>query len=204
MRYASIDIETLGLDADTCDVIEFGAVLDNLEDQKPLADLPTFHAYILPYGAEDEQVGIYRGEPYAMSMHATILRRIAKRDAGYQYLRPHELGSAFREFLTQHDYGEFLVKGNPKLAVAGKNFASFDRLFLDRMGFFEQVPVAHRCFDPGSLYARKDDEKLPNTETCCQRAHITDHQERHDAVYDALTVVKLIRHAINSITPHVN
>ncbi len=31
MRYVSIDIETLGLDPTCCDIVEFGAVIDDLE-----------------------------------------------------------------------------------------------------------------------------------------------------------------------------
>lgn len=39
MRYCSIDIETTGLNPDTCDILQFAAVLDDLNDPKPLVDL---------------------------------------------------------------------------------------------------------------------------------------------------------------------
>ena len=55
MRYVSIDLETTGLDAINNDIIEFGAVLDDLADMKPLEELPRFHAYI----CKEE----YRGQP---------------------------------------------------------------------------------------------------------------------------------------------
>ena len=39
MLYCSIDIETTGLDPETCDIIQFAAVLDNLADPQPLENV---------------------------------------------------------------------------------------------------------------------------------------------------------------------
>ena len=78
MQYVSIDIETTGLDEYTCDTIEFGAIIDNLNFQKPFDELPKFHAYVV--------LPRYQGEPYALSMHAEIFRRIANREEPYEYL----------------------------------------------------------------------------------------------------------------------
>ena len=85
MRYASIDIETTGLDLSYCQMLEFGCVLDDME--APVENLPTFHCYILrPY---------YTGDPYALAMHSTIFKRIANLEPGYNYYKPEE---AFDKF----------------------------------------------------------------------------------------------------------
>ena len=96
MKYVSIDLETTGLDPENNDIIEFGAVIDDLRDMKPVEELPRFHAYIV----KDE----YKGQPYALSMHPTIFRRIATREEGYNYLYPNTLGKAFLDFLVEHGF----------------------------------------------------------------------------------------------------
>jgi len=53
MKYVSIDIEATGLDHTYCQMIEFGAVLDDLRHQRPLDELPQFHCYVL----RDKYVG---------------------------------------------------------------------------------------------------------------------------------------------------
>ena len=93
MLYASIDIETLGLDENYCDIIEFGCVLDDLSDTHDPYTLSRFHCYLTKEGDR------YQGEAYAMSMHAQILRRIATREAGYTYMPAELLDECFAEWL---------------------------------------------------------------------------------------------------------
>lgn len=190
MKYASIDIETLGLNPHNCSIIEIAAVLDDLSVRHPLEVLPTFHCYVLPAH------GVYLGEPYAMSMHPQILRRIAKREPGYTYLHPNEVAESFEAFLDLHGYGH--VDNGPKLNVAGKNYASFDSRFLERLDNWEQfVPTAHRTIDPAILFYREGDEKLPGTELCLERAGIAiDEKATHTAVHDARVVIQLVRAAL--------
>ena len=47
MKYVSIDIETTGLHEDECDIIEFGAVIDDLRVMAPISKLPVFHCYFI-------------------------------------------------------------------------------------------------------------------------------------------------------------
>ena len=178
MLYVSIDIETLGLNPETCDVIEFGAIVDDMKS--PISELPRYHVYLT------KPKDLYCGEPFAMSMHPKILRRIADRTPGYNYI-PHDmLGSNFSEWLEQYPVPD-------KLTVAGKNFMSFDMRFLRRLPYFETwVKISHRHIDPCMLYALPDDIELPNTKTCLERAGINKEVE-HTAVEDALDVVRLIR-----------
>ena len=44
MIYVSIDIETTGVDPKIHDIVEFGAVIDDLANPQPLDKLPRFHA----------------------------------------------------------------------------------------------------------------------------------------------------------------
>lgn len=178
--YVSIDIETTGLDFHRCDVLEIGMVVDDWVT--PVRDLPTFHCYV-------KHTELH-GQPYAFSMHPEILRRIAIEEPGYQYLSEAEVGPAVAKWLDANGIDSKNVTG------AGKNFATFDLRFLERLVSFRHwVKFHHRVIDPAMLYWQPEiDETLPNMETCLKRAGITK-RVGHKAVEDARDVVWLIRSA---------
>ncbi len=184
-KYVSIDLETTGLDPETCQILEIGAVID---DWKPgVEDLPTFHCYV--------DNGLIQGEPYGLSMHSKILRYIATGGKGAEeevpILTPDSVAGWFLEWLHEHD----INPDKRHITAAGKNFASFDRQFLKRLpDWTDFIKTQHRCIDPGNLYwdPRVDGQGLPSTETCKKRAG-TPGEVAHTAVEDAFDVVRLIR-----------
>jgi DNA polymerase III epsilon subunit-like protein len=178
--YVSIDIETTGLDPSHDQILEIGAVLDTWD--RPVEDLPRFHCYVA-----HEHV---QGSPYALSMHPTILRRIATKEKGYDYLGPGNVADAFLYWLLD----EKINPQCPRITCAGKNFGSFDRQFLTRLPDWDgTIPMQHRSIDPGNLYwDPRIDRGLPDLKTCMGRAGIGG-EVAHTAVEDALVVVKLIR-----------
>ena len=179
MKYASIDIETLGLNPETCDVIEFGCVLDDLNERKPLDELPQFHAYIT------QPNNLYKGEPYAMAMHSVILKRIANKEKGYQYIPSETLKYRFIEWLESHNQLITII-------AAGKNFQSFDMRFL-RLLDFDGDLIHHRTLDPGSMwFDPKIDKFLPNLQTCLTRTGVKK-TVKHTAIDDAISVIQCIR-----------
>lgn len=179
MKYISIDTETTGLDEKVCQLIEFGAVFDNLNSQRSIENLPSFHAYV----AHD----VYQGDPYALAMNQKILHRIATREEGFLYLKPEELVSRFLEWAGQFIDGKF--------TVAGKNFGRFDSRFLDAIpDWRDRVDDHHRSMDVGSMFIDFDkDEEIPNLKTCLERAGIVK-EISHTAVEDAIDVVHLVRY----------
>lgn len=193
-RYVSIDIETLGLEPKTCDMIEFGAVIDDLKS--PVESLHRFHVYVLPPNRFNRRQ-VYQGEPFAMAMHAEKLMRIAKLEKGYEYIEPPELGDRFMAWLGSHGYD---VQGEEKdehvsIDVAGKNFSGFDANFLNRWERWRhRIRCHHRVTDPGSMYFNpRSDPRPPSLEQCLDRAGI--HKTvSHDAVGDAIDVIRVLRH----------
>lgn len=193
MRFVSIDIETTGLDPETCQVLEIGAVIE--DERLALIELPTFRYRIL----RDS----YMGEPYALSMHKDLLRDLATMP------RNNGLGDFSGELLGRDWYGfecEFPRKfaewlrswgvDPTKFVAAGKNFANFDAPFLKKIKGTEPIVWHHRILDPGSMYVRPDDEFLPDTTECCRRAGIDSTDipgDEHTAIHDALVVIALIR-----------
>ena len=186
-RYVSIDIETTGLDENTCQVLEVGAVIDDWKSD--IGSLPTFRCYV--------DNGTIVGEPYALSMHPKIFYFLATGEVLDG--EPEEVPVFGPEDVAQQMLMWLVCNGlNPnekKLTVAGKNYGAFDHQFLKRLPYFAgHIRMQHRYIDPGSLYFDPwSDDAPPNTATCMKRAGI-EGEVAHTAVEDALTVVKLIRY----------
>lgn len=191
MKYCSIDLETTGLNPKTSDIIEFGAVLDDLENPSPLEKLPKFHCYVIP-SLRSKGLTYYIGEPYALSMHATIFRRIADRAEGYNYYGVNSIMTNFREFLLKNGY-KMDSKGRLIINIAGKNAAMFDVPFLKaHIRNWEGVEFSHRVLDPAILFLNIKDNRLPDGETCKKRAGL-EGLVAHTAIEDAIMVVQLLR-----------
>lgn len=188
MKYVSIDLETTGLDPETCQIVEFGAVVDDLNDLKPVEELPSFHCYVL------SPDGVYRGEPYALSMHAEIFRRIAKREKPWSYWLPWELTKHFHTFLNVDAGFVETSYGGISIPAGGKNFAAFDLPFIRKHLPMKDSKVyfQHRCVDPAMLFCDPKAEKLPDTKQCMDLAGIPG-EVAHTAVEDARMVVQLVR-----------
>ncbi|MHA2136083.1 MAG: exonuclease domain-containing protein [Candidatus Thorarchaeota archaeon] len=184
--FVSIDIETTGLDPSKCDIVEIGAVIDDW--LTPLDDPPTFHTYV--------KQDMYRGEPYALSMHPKIFRRIATEEEGWAYMYPGEAVEQLGLWMTANGAYD-TTHGKHRAVVAGKNFANFDDKFLRQLPKFdERVRYLHRVLDPAMLYWNPvTDEKPPNTKTCMERAGLTG-EVAHTALEDAFVVTKLIQVAV--------
>jgi len=188
--YVSIDLETTGTDASHCQVLEFGAVIDNWS--LPINQLPQFRRYIRPHDTIDGQPYIY-GQPFALALNAEIIRKLDSNDpADDAWICSEEsLGSQFAAWLQEHDIDPLRV------TAAGKNFSGFDLQFLKQVhGFSKHVRFWRRAIDPAIFYWQPDsDTELPSTETCLKRAGLDDNVA-HTAVEDCISIIQLIRHGV--------
>lgn len=181
MLILSTDIETTGLDVETCQILEVGAVLQS-EYNQPIEEMPKFHTYVVH--------PVMHGDPYALFMNSEILRRIAKREEPYLYSSPDEVAPRMAEWLKQNN------PENKKITPAGKNVAGFDLPFLRKLPKFKElIKLYHRTFDPAILYLRFEDEEIPSLATCIERAKISG-EVTHTALEDALLVIKLIKNSM--------
>jgi len=213
LSYVLIDIETTGLTPETCQILEVGAVFDDWT--KPVEELPTFHRIVT-----HQHIA---GQPYALSMHPHLLRLIARpplldtcpqckqplqgaeqagycETCGWTGSRRNSVFCSIQELATEFSDWMFrecgwLVNEN-KITPAGKNFASFDRSFLKLCGFDNFFH--HRTLDPAPLFWRPEDEKLPDSKTCMERAGL-DGSVAHTGVADAVAIVRMIRYAAKRI-----
>jgi oligoribonuclease len=210
MQYVSIDIETLGLDPEKHDIVEFAAVVDNLRDRKPIEQLPTFHRFV--YNESD----LYHGSSYAMAMHHRIFEKLKDREKEFIQVQKSKFGLpssapsdystkgmlllSFQNFLIDHGY-KADGRGIVRVQVAGKNFSSFDKRFLEEQCFLghrlmnmeERLEFGHRVLDPGMLYFDpRTDDAVPSMSECLKRAGMNDFVA-HTAYDDAIAVIQLLR-----------
>lgn len=178
--YVSIDIETTGLNPETCQILEIAAIIDNGE----LAEgCPIFHCYV--------DNGLIQGQSYALSMHPIILRRIAERTKSYAYLAPSRVAIRLKEFFRDNDV-------DMPITVAGKNFAGLDAQFLKRLPHWNRhIQMRQRVLDPATMYwlPKIDGMELPCMKLCMERAGLSG-EVVHNAVEDARVVIRLVRKAI--------
>lgn len=191
MRFLSVDIETTGLDPHKHGIIQFAAVY---ADSKSVITPAMYHAWIKPDGMV--------WDFYCLNLHerwlTNILYRIRFDDLGWSSKQQPRIHDSFATMMD--DFGEWLCtkqiwrKGESKIPALGKNFGSFDNLFLQSNGLTWLFP--HRSLDATPYYTYHDDERPPDLKLCKQRAInrgcVFDSADvAHTALEDALDVMTL-------------
>jgi oligoribonuclease len=195
MIYCSIDIETTGLNPETCDILQFAAIIDDLKKPLPIDKLPKLMVYF-------KKNGPIQGEPYALGMHSEIFKKIAESrsmdsdtyEDGSKIMFIEDLPNALAFFLSSNGY-DLNKSGRYSVTFAGKNIGQFDLPFLkSKIKNWGKIGISQRVLDPAILFLDcKNDTIPPDLKTCCERAGIND-EVAHTAFEDALMVVKLMRH----------
>lgn len=199
MRYISIDLETTGLDSENHQIIEFGAVLEDTNNILPMDALPTYHAYIT------HPKNQLTGDIYALNLNAGIIEKLKNRktlEDQYNFISINHLAESFMFWLSQNGFETTLKnEGTDKeyrqaetITVAGKNFAGFDKKFLDNVpGWNKHIKIRHRIIDPATLFIDwKTDNAPPALDECKKRAGING-IVTHTAVEDSLDVIAILR-----------
>jgi len=221
MRYISIDVETTGLDPQNCQILSIGAVIEDTNKQVPIEELPTFHGIIKRENISGSIFAINMNKDLiqAIKDYSTAntpeLKASVEESFGAKFYHEDEIVEALFHFC----YDNGLVPVDPNflnqqvkivngrtypvlsskmprvyLNCAGKNFAVFDKKFLELLPRWKQVfSIRSRVLDPGILFVDwVDDESVPSLDECKHRARI-DGIVTHNAVEDAMDVVKLLR-----------
>jgi hypothetical protein len=103
------------------------------------------------------------------------------------------------QMVTRDENGKMYPMINSKtkpvtINVAGKNFASFDKHFIERLPRWKQlIRIRQRIIDPAVIFTDwKNDNALPSLDKSKERAKIQG-EVTHDALEDAWDVIELLR-----------
>ena len=221
MKYISIDIETTGLDPENCQILSIGAVIEDTHLPIPFEDLPKFHAVIKRENVSGSifALNMNRDLIQAMKDHSEARtedeKKLVEESFGAKFYHEDEVVEALYQFCYRNGLVNLdpnflnkqmkIVDGIPYpilgsnmvktyLNCAGKNFAGFDKKFLEKLPRWKQVfSIRSRVLDPGILFVDWiNDESVPSLDECKKRAGI-DGVVTHNAVEDAMDVVMLLR-----------
>lgn len=218
MKYVSIDIETSGLDPEKNCILSIGAIIEDTEKKLPYEECPKFNAVIL----QREIVGSPRALTMNKGLIAMIGEYLEGNDEtrfnmdtilDYSFYEKEDVIKEFYYWLErngfpqsnnsggyvtlENGYMKPLINNATKpitINVAGKNFGTFDKLFLQQLPWWQKlIRTRQRVLDPAILFVNwKDDDSLPSLTTCKQRAGI-DGIVTHDALEDAWDVIEILR-----------
>jgi hypothetical protein len=218
MIYVSIDIETSGLDHEKNKVLSIGAIIEDTEKKLPYEDCPKFNAIVL----QNEITGSPRAITMNKEIIAMIgeylegtdeTRHLMNTHSDYSFYESDDVVKQFYRFLWSNGFGYELglgdfvntidgveypvIGGKTKpitLNVAGKNFGTFDKLFLQELPWWQKlIRTRQRVIDPAILMVDwKNDTSLPNLTTCKERAGVSG-IVTHNALEDAWDVIEVLR-----------
>jgi oligoribonuclease len=220
MVYCSIDIETSGLDSGNHKVLSIGAIIEDTTKKLSFEELPKFNAIVL----QNEIVGSpraltmnkeiigYMGE-YLEGKQEN--RDLLTKTSGYNFYEEIEVVKEFYWFLDENGLGHGLINNSGgyvqikddrhrpmingatkpiTINVAGKNFGTFDKLFLEQLPWWKKlIRTRQRVIDPSILFCNwKEDESLPSLTECKKRANV-EGIVTHNALEDAWDVIEILR-----------
>lgn len=220
MIYVSIDIETSGLNHDMNHVLSIGAIIEDTTKKLPYEELPKFNAIVLQNNIQGSPRAITMNKEIISLMGEYLegkdeVREQLKLNSGYQFFEEDEVIKEFYWWLDENGLGHGLIdnsggyvevkngkhrpmiNGGTKpitLNVAGKNFGTFDKLFLQELPWWQKlIRTRQRVIDPAILCVDwKNDTSLPNLTTCKERTNV-DGIVTHDALEDAWDVIQVLR-----------
>jgi oligoribonuclease len=222
MIYCSIDIETSGLNPEKHQILSVGVIIEDTTKKLPFHEIPKFHCAIVQEEivgglfALDLNRDLIRNINHWNTSNDEVKKYIES-ETGMIFCKEEEVVQHLFKFLYLNgvlndlfylkirdgvEYRE-VSERYPKLSsniakshltIAGKNFGTFDKLFIEKLPRWQQVfKIRQRIIDPTILFTDWcNDESLPNLTTCKERAK-TGGEVTHDALLDAFDVIELMR-----------
>jgi len=186
MKYICIDIETTGLDPETCQIIEFAAVIRDTKTDEKLNESPSFHCYV--------KHKMYQGGAYAIALNARVFEQLSSKKPDAPIYTRDKLCDEFYEWLKLNEFETSKTNCKIHFVAAGKNFGNFDLQFLKKLPKWNACfNVSARILDPAMLWIRPEDNRVPGLKTCMDRAGIEGEVTHHalQDVYDTIMTIEL-------------
>lgn len=197
MKYLALDVETTGLEPQTCDILQIGLVIDDLAKMEPLDTLPSLRIW-----CKNSDHLVWNGG--TIKFHMTDKKHSEGFLANWFDAVENQITATYEQayddivyFLGQNG----MLSTKRSVNVAGKNVGVFDLPFLQSKmpQLFDAVRISSRTIDPSLHFWRLGDIHVPSLDVCLLRAGFKD-EVSHDALDDAFDIVRLVRVAL---MPHV-
>jgi DNA polymerase III epsilon subunit-like protein len=220
MKYVSIDIETSGLDVENNEILSIGVIIEDTEKKLSFDEIPKFKCIIVQNRINGSPRAITMNSKIIQLMsdyqEAKSIEEKAKIEtiSGYKFLNENNAAQHIFDFLYLNGYakegfnnfkhsrfvnGTLMPMFNNEIEqitinVAGKNFGTFDKLFLEKLPWWQKlIKIRQRIIDPSVLYCDWiNDNTLPSLSECKERLGINN-IVTHDALEDAWDVILLLR-----------
>lgn len=222
MRYLSIDIETTGLDPEKHQILSIGVIIEQTTKKLPFNEIPKFHCAIVREEIVGGLFALNLNKDLIVTINDwNTSNEIGKKQiedaTGMIFCKEDEVVQYLFRFLFKHNVlDESLYQFDKNkvievidgvsyptlrsnitksyLTIAGKNFGTFDKLFIEKLPRWQQVfKIRQRIIDPTVLFTDWiNDDALPNLTTCKERAK-TGGEVSHNAIEDAWDVIELMR-----------
>lgn len=222
MKYLSIDIETTGLNPENHQILSIGVIVEDTTKKLPFHEIPKFHCAIVREEIVGGLFAINLNRDLITTINDwntsdELGKKQIEEATNIIFCKEDEVVQQLFRFLFKHNvlnssvYDRTIntvceqvdgvtypiLKSNitkSHLTIAGKNFGTFDKLFIEKVPRWQQVfKIRQRIIDPTILFTDwTNDEALPNLTTCKERAK-TGGEITHDAIDDAWDVIQLMR-----------
>ena len=222
MIYLSIDIETTGLNSENHQILSIGVIVEDTTNILPFNIIPKFHCAIVREDIVGGLFALNMNKELIQTINNWNIadkegKAKIESETGMIFCKEDEVVKHLFRFLflnsvLDKSLYEFSPDGRVEvyegvtfplitsttpishLNVSGKNFATFDKSFLEKLPRWKQVfKVRQRIIDPTVFFTDwTTDEFLPNLTTCKQRAK-TGGEVTHDAIDDAWDIIELLR-----------
>lgn len=223
MIYVSVDTETTGLESESHKILSIGAIIEDTSKKLPYDQIPKFNCAILhrelvgsPFAINMNRDLIGHIAKYQDSsddekkeMEASLKMKFHYEEEAvpaffrWLYINRADLNPPDPNYLANIQYEIIdgvkspLIGSKTKpitINVAGKNFGTFDKKFLEKLPRWKQlIRTKQRIIDPAILFVDwKNDQTLPNLTECKERAGVKG-IVTHDALEDAWDVIQTLR-----------
>lgn len=222
MKYLSLDIETTGLSSENDQVLSLGIIVEDTTKKLPFEEIPKFHVAIVRERIEGDLFAINLNRDLLSTINDwkgsdVNGKKQIEDTTRMKFLKEDVVVEALFAFLFKNGLLDKSIYENTLnvcsqlvdgimipnigsrtpvsyLNVAGKNVATFDKLFVEKLPRWKQVfKIRQRIIDPTVFFTNwNEDDQLPNLTTCKERAG-TGGEVTHDAIDDAWDIIQLLR-----------
>lgn len=175
MKYISIDIKTTGANPETCQIIEFSAVLDDLSKKWNIKDMPKV-CFCIYHNS-------IHGELDYLISNKNILEKI-KNTKSKDRITIEMLPKLFIDWAYANGFSF-----NEKITLAGNGLGSDAFLFLRKIKSWNFELFNKKILDPSVFWLNPEtDKEIPNLDLCLNRIKVKDNISS-DTLENACSIV---------------